>query len=393
MALKKAHGPRGRKPIRSDRVTKQGGIPYTPVAQQNSRLQRNACRATQTPGQSTPPANSLVALLQLSLLALGAKLIELGFLKNWRTCPKCRKPLSSMQVLNSRLVYRCSKCRGNAGYISALRGSVLAKGLRLSLHQLCALLVCFSECVSATQATQLCGVSRCRVSEWYSTFRARVVKRMLQLQAGFGKQGGPGVVSEADEAAVASGPLRTPKNQVPRFSYTRIIALLVRGGRQLIIEKLPEVPQRYRLKGKQKTMSGGTVYFKKNRFQPPAPPPLSLPEGKTFLKKYFQGGVFSSDSAKTYDALVNVRKLFGKRSKNIRVVHGKEEWTKLYKTGLWGGTQYMDGWFGNYKQFAKGKHIRRSAVLDFVREYQYWFVTREKDRLVALGDACKPCAP
>ena len=46
-------------------------------------------------------------------------------------------------------------------------------------------------------------------------------------------------MTEADEASVSSGPVPTPANRTPRFSYTRIIALLVRGSRNLIIEKLP----------------------------------------------------------------------------------------------------------------------------------------------------------
>ena len=47
----------------------------------------------------------------------------------------------------------------------------------------------------------------------------------------------------------------------------------------------------------------------------------------------------------------------------------------------------MDGYFGNYKQFAKGRHISRKSVMDHVREYQY--CTKETDRLVAFGEACK----
>ena len=76
------------------------------------------------------------------------------------------------------------------------------------------------------------------------------------------KQDGKHIVCEADEASIASGALKTPKGKTPRFSYTRIIALLERVSRKLIIEKLPERVQSYRLKGKQETMSGGTIYFK-----------------------------------------------------------------------------------------------------------------------------------
>ena len=165
--------------------------------------------------------------------------------------------------------------------------------------------------------------------------------------------------------------------------------MLVRGSRCLIIEGLPEKKQRYRLKGKQKTMSGGTIYFKGKKWLPPGPPALSIPEGKRFLGKYFKGGILSTDSADTYNQLVNVLKLFGKNSRNVRVVHGKEEWAKLFDDGVWGGTQFMGGFFGNYKQYAKGRHIRRRDVMDHLREYQYWYVTKKTDRLVALGNACR----
>ena len=80
----------------------------------------------------------------MSLLSLGVKLRSLGFLKPWKLCPTCGTKLSGMKVIDSRLYYKCSCCRGNSGYISALRGSVLEKGLRLSLHQLTALIACFS---------------------------------------------------------------------------------------------------------------------------------------------------------------------------------------------------------------------------------------------------------
>ena len=75
----------------------------------------------------------------------------------------------------------------------------------------------------------------------------------------------------------------------------------------------------------------------------------------------------------------------------VRVVHGKEEWAKLFEDGVWGGTQYMDGFFGNLKQFMKPQHIRRGASMCFVREYQFWFVTKSKDRLEAFGEACMRC--
>ena len=107
------------------------------------------------------------------------------------------------------------------------------------------------------------------------------------------------------------------------------------------------------------------------------------------MTMYFRGGILSTDSAATYDILVNNKQLFGKHSRNIRVVHGKEEWAKLRSDGVWGGTQYMDGFFGNYKQYAKPRHIRRGDVMKHVREYQYWFNTKKKDRLEAFGDACR----
>ena len=103
-------------------------------------------------------------------------------------------------------------------------------------------------------------------------FRSCIVKRMEQLQESFGKIGGKGIISEADEASISSGPVSTPSQSLLRFSYTRIIALLVRGSRQLIIQKLPETIQKYRLKGKQKIMSGGTIYFNKKKYVPPGPP-------------------------------------------------------------------------------------------------------------------------
>ena len=87
--------------------------------------------------------------------------------------------------------------------------------------------------------------------------------------------------------------------------------------------------------------------------------------------------------------IVNKQKLFGPNSRNVRVVHGKEEWAKLFKDGVWGGTQYMDGFFGQYKHFAKPRRIRRSDVMSHVRECQFWFVTRCEDRLEAFGGACR----
>ena len=92
---------------------------------------------------------------------------------------------------------------------------------------------------------------------------------------------------------------------------------------------------------------------------------------------------------------MNKRKIFGNRAKQIAVVHGKEEWTKMFNIDgkkVWGGTQHMDGFFGYYKQWAKPRHVRRSDVMHYVREYQYWFVTKKEGRLVAFGKACKDYA-
>lgn len=387
--LPHAKRPRAMKPMRSASVTKAGGVPYTPVKQQRPSVLRNQNRSNQqTQGQSTPHDNSLVALLSLSLLALGKKLRTLGFLKEWKHCPRCGGRLSELRQRSKRLYYYCTACAGKSSYISCLHGSILAKGLRLSLRQLTSLLVCFSENIAPMQSAQLCGVSRKEVCRWFARFRCCIVRRMMQIQKSMKKQGGVGIISEADEASISSGPVPTPANKTPRFSFLRIIALLVRGSRNLIIEKLPMIIQKYRLKGNQKTMSGGTITFKGKKWVPPGPPPLSKTEGQKFLKKYYKGGILSTDSAETYNVLINIMKICGRNSQNVRVVHGNEEWAKLFSTGVWGGTQYMDGFFGNWKQFAKVRHIRRHQVMDFVREYQYWFVMKKKDRLEAFADAC-----
>ena len=149
------------KPMRSASVTKAGGVPYTPVKQQRPSVLHNQNRMNQqTQGQSTPHANSLVALLSLSLIALGEKLRTLGFLKKWKHCPRCGGQLSELRQRSDRLYYYCKACAGKSSYISCLHGSILAKGLRLSLQQLTSLLVCFSENITPMQSAQLCGVSR-----------------------------------------------------------------------------------------------------------------------------------------------------------------------------------------------------------------------------------------
>ena len=382
--------------MRSAAVTKQGGSPYTPASQQGAKIERNMGRNTRKAGRCEAPANSLVSLLSLSTVALAQRLIDLGFFKPIKRCPNCGCCLGDLQEGVSRhegrLYYKCSKCRGDSAYVPFGRGSIFEAAKRMSLRQVATLAVCFSEGVGPQQAAQLSGVARRSVSPWYGELRKCVVKRMLQMQKEFGKQGGRGVVAEADEASVASGPVSgaCPTTGLPRFSYTRIIGLLVRGSRNLIIEPLPVRVQRYYYKkGEKKTMSGGVVYHDGKSLRPPGPPPLSIPEGRAFLKKYYKGGVLATDSAATYGVLTNKQKLFGKASRNVTVVHGKQEFTKFYGKGIWGGTQFMDGYFGNYKQMAKPRHIRRETVMDHVRESQFWFCTGGQDRLEALGAACK----
>ena len=259
-----AHRPSARKPQRSHAVVKLGGVPYTPAKQLMPTAKRNEGRVgNQTQGQSTAPANSLVGLLALPTLELAEKLRELGFLKDIKRCPTCARQLSNMKLVRNRVYYRCSHCRGDSGYVAATRGSILAKGLRLNLQQMAALIACFSEGVSPMQASQLCGVTRETTSDWYQDFRQCLVKRMKQMQESFGKQGGRGIITEADEASIASGPIGAQTKTVPpKFSYTRIIAMLVRGSRNLIIEELPVKQQRYRLKGQQKTMSVVNMFHK-----------------------------------------------------------------------------------------------------------------------------------
>ncbi|CAK0905534.1 unnamed protein product, partial [Prorocentrum cordatum] len=378
------HSPRARKPLRSSAVLKRpAGIPYTPKAQMNPVIKRNQKRrGHRHQGKSKAHPNSLVNLLSMDAIELAKKLQNLGFMKKWER--------------DGKLNYRCPKCRGSSGYVSAWKGSMWECGSGISLRQIVGLIVCFSEGIAATPASQLCGVGEKSDFRWYGKFRACIVAKMEKLQKSFGKQGGKGIVVEVDEASVASGSAGPPpKKGAPAFSHTRIIALLVRGPRNIVIEQLPIRKQRYRIKGSQKTMSGGTIKFDGKRLVPPGPPALSIPEGKKFLTKHFKSGILSSDSAATYDSLVNKRKIFGNRAKQIAVVHGKEEWTKMFNIDgkkVWGGTQHMDGFFGNYKQWAKPRHVRRSDVMQYVREYQYWFVTKKEDRLVAFGKACKDYA-
>ena len=171
------------KPMRSAAVTKAGGVPYTPVKQQRPSVLHNQNRMNQqTQGQSTPHDNSLVALLSLSLLALGEKLRKLGFLKKWKYCPRCGGVLSDLLQRGARLYYYCKACAGKSSYISCLHGSILSQGLRLSLQQLTSLLVCYSENITPMQSAQLCGVSRRLVCEWFARFRCCIVKRMMQIQ-------------------------------------------------------------------------------------------------------------------------------------------------------------------------------------------------------------------
>ena len=104
--LPSAKRPRALKPMRSASVTKAGGVPYTPVKQQRPSVLRNQNRmGQQTQGQSTPHANSLVALLSLSLLLLGEKLRTLDFLKKWIHCPRCGGKLSELRQRGDRLLH------------------------------------------------------------------------------------------------------------------------------------------------------------------------------------------------------------------------------------------------------------------------------------------------
>ena len=407
MVLRKEHRPRGRgqNVRRSAAVAKDGGVPYTPKSQMQLPVPRNASRVgTSNTGSNVPHQNNLVALLTLTTVSLAERLVALGFLRPMQKCPRCGGALGPLKSLSNLRypMYRCSSCRGNSAYVSCLHGSPLQAAKHLSLFQLAALLICFSESVAVIQAAAICGISYVSTCKWYSMFRDILSGHMVKLQKRFGKQGDVGVIAEADEACVSKDPVverksskkrKLPKGTTlrkdgkPKYMYVRIIALLVRGSRNLIIELLPIKYQNYRRSGRQKTMSGGTVYYKGNRWQPPAPPPLSEPEGRRFLKKYFRRGILSTDSAKTYNLLVNKKKMFGALSKQIRVVHGKGEFTRLFPDKVWGGTQFMDGYFGNLKQFLKPRHITVDNVMPYVREHQYWFVTRKQDRLVAFGDA------
>ena len=70
-------------------MTKQGGSPYTQASQQGAKINRNSGRLTRKAGRCEAPPNSLVALLSLSIADLALKLIDLGFFKSIKRCPKC----------------------------------------------------------------------------------------------------------------------------------------------------------------------------------------------------------------------------------------------------------------------------------------------------------------
>ena len=214
--LPHAKRPRALKPRRSSVVIKQGGTPYTPKHQYVAVPGRNE-RRVRGKGRSEAHENSLVAMLTLSPVGLANRLRALGFLKHWTTCPKCGSPLVDVVDHRGRVYCQCQRCPGNGARVSCLRGSCLDKCRRLSLAQVAALLVCFSEGVLPVQAASLCGVSRPRVSEWFSLLRRCLGRKMSCMQKEFGKQGGSGLVSEADEASISSGPIPTPTSQTLRF--------------------------------------------------------------------------------------------------------------------------------------------------------------------------------
>eukprot|EP00959_Pyramimonas_sp_CCMP1952_P165438 3458698-Pyramimonas_sp.AAC.1 len=82
--------------------------------------------------------------------------------------------------------------------------------IKISLKQVVGLVVCFSECISATPTAQLCGVQLNTASRWFKVFREIVAKRMVEMQKGFGKQGGKDIIVEVDEASVSSGCIDPP---------------------------------------------------------------------------------------------------------------------------------------------------------------------------------------
>ena len=247
--------PRARKPQRSVAVLKRSsGAPYTPSSQINIIAKRNESRSgVKHQGTSHIHKNSLVSLLSLDDMSLAKKMQQLGSLKNITECPKCGETLSALQEHHGRLCYRCPSCRGNSGYVSVMAGSIWERSggghINLTLQQVVGLVVCFSEGIAATPTAQLRGVQVNTTSGWFKVFREIVAERMVEMQKGFGKQVGKDVIVEADEASVSSGCIDPPvaAGSAPNFSYTRIIALLVRGSRKIIIEKLPERKQQYRL--------------------------------------------------------------------------------------------------------------------------------------------------
>ena len=86
--------------MRSAKVAKAGGVPYTPRLQQSRQIYRNEARKKETmPGKSMMPSNSLVSLMMLSPLKLTAKMQDLGFLKDYMKCPKCGGKISRLRSL------------------------------------------------------------------------------------------------------------------------------------------------------------------------------------------------------------------------------------------------------------------------------------------------------
>lgn len=223
------------------------------------------------------------------------------------------------------------------------------------------------------------------VCQWYTKLRPAVVRRMLKMLRGYGKVG---LVVEADEACVCNGPVAKEGSARPHYKHRRIIALLQQGARQLFIEEWSVTVQPHRKNGKGKTMSGGPVTYNNSSYQQSAPPPLSIPEGKKLLEKHFKGGILSADSAKACSALINTRHILSNTAKHVSVVHWKAEFVKRFPNNIWGGTQYMDGFFGNLTRFLKPKHIRHGDIMSYVRELRYRHATKYEARLVALGQAC-----
>ena len=60
-------------------------------------------------------------------------------------------------------------------------------------------------------------------------FHNCIFKHVVELQKRSSERSRRYIVAEADEASVASCQVKKPATKIPRYSYTRIIAMLVRG--------------------------------------------------------------------------------------------------------------------------------------------------------------------